>query len=315
MTARKARGLGKRVTVARTAHRRRRGRLRARLKRWILPAVLAVVAVVALAMLWRSRPPSEPAAGEPFSRTERRRAGAALSADSRAWLINHRDEVRATAATFDVSPIALGGIVAAEKTLLTGRVDQMGEEVFLTVFGSLREEDLTRWAADQEIEYQHRLTRGGGRPTLLTPYLWTLGPAQVSLRLAILYEPEVARRTGRTKRSVREILQAVTSTSGGLEYAAALLADAEQAYAEVAGVDIAGDPGLLATLYHLGSPTLRARRLAADNAARERRGTPPDAPRMNWYGAFVDRHAEEIAALLDLPPAEEARGEGTQGIR
>jgi hypothetical protein len=315
MSKRRARGLGKRVVGARAPRRMGRKRIRAGLRRWALPALLAAAAVVALAALWRSRPPRDAGAGEPLSRTERRRAETPLSADARAWLVGHGDEVRATAAAFDVSPIALGGIVAAEKTLLTGRIDAIGEEVFLTVFGSLREEDLTRWAADQEREYQRRLTRGGGRPTLLTPYLWTLGPAQVSLRLAILNEPAVAQRMGRPRRGVKEVVEAVIITPGNLEYAAALLAEAERAYADVAGVDIAADPGLLATLYHLGSPTVRARRLAADNALREERGTPPDPPRMNWYGAFVDRNVGEIAALLDLPRPAGASGGAPQGAR
>jgi len=315
MSKRRARGLGKRVAGARAPRRIGRKRIRAGLRRWALPALLAAAAVVALAAMWRSRPPRDAGAGEPLSRTERRRAETPLSADARVWLVDHQGEVRATAAVFDVSPIALGGIVAAEKTLLTGRIDAIGEEVFLTVFGPLREEDLTRWAAEQEREYQRRLTRGGGRPTLLTPYLWTLGPAQVSLRLAILYEPAVARQMGRPRRGVKEVVEAVITTPGNLEYAAALLAEAERAYADVAGVDIAADPGLLATLYHLGSPTVRARRLAADNALREERGTPPDPPRMNWYGAFVDRNAGEIAALLDLPGPAGAGGGVPQGAR
>lgn len=224
-----------------------------------------------------------------------------LSRDARVWLVAHRGEIRRVAESFDVSPIALGGIVAAEKTLLTGNIDVLGEEIFRTVFGSWREDDLGRWAREQEREYQRRLARGGGRPTLLTPYLWTLGPAQVSFRLAIIYEPQVAHRLGRRERGVKEVLQAVGTTPGNLEYAAALLADAQRVYAEVAGIDIGADPGLLATLYHLGSPITRARRLAAANAARASRGATPGMPRMNWYGAFVDRHAVEIADLLDSP--------------
>ncbi|MFN2421039.1 MAG: DUF1402 family protein [Gemmatimonadota bacterium] len=235
-----------------------------------------------------------------------RRADTPLSEDARLWLVAHRAEVRRVARAFDVSPIALGGIVAAEKTLLTGRVDALGDEVIQVVFGSLRDEDVARWAREQELEYQRRIERGGGRPTLLTPYLWTLGPAQVSLRLAILHEPEVARRMGRPQRSGKEVLEAVTSTPGNLEYAAALLADAQHTYAEVAEIDIAEEPGLLATLYQLGSPSRRARRLAEGNATARRLGAPIDAPQMNLYGTFVDRHAGEIAALLDLPEAEGA---------
>ena len=305
MTKRRARGLGKRG--GRSSSRARGRSAGRRVKRWALPVLLAIAATVGFAALWpraqhARRVPPAPA---PLSAADRRRATTPLSQEARAWLRSHRADVREVARRFDVSPVALGGIVAAEKTLLTGRVDAVGEGVFQGVIGSLGEDDLERWAEEQERDFRRRGAQGGGRPTLLTPYLWTLGPAQVSFRLAILYEPEVARRTGRPKRSVRQVLDAVTSTPGNLEYAAALLGDAQRAYADVAGVDIADDPGLLATLYHLGSPTVRARRLASDNAARASRGDAPDPPRMNWYGAFVDHHAEEIAELLGLNDARD----------
>jgi hypothetical protein len=302
MTARKARRLGMREH-RRPGHRKKR-RSRARGRRWIWAAIGLSIGAVAAAV-WRSRPPDD---AKPtitaLVGSERRRAVTPLSEGARLWLVDHREEVRQVATVFDVSPIALGGIVAAEKTLLTGRVDALGDEVIQVVFGSLRDEDVARWAREQEREYQRRVAQGGGRPTLLTPYLWTLGPAQVSLRLAILYEPVVAGRMQRPERSVREVLEAVTTTAGNLEYAAALLAEAQRAYADVAEINIADDPGLLATLYQLGSPTRRAQRLAEDNALRRQRGAPLHAPRMNGYGAFVDHHAVEIAALLELPGGE-----------
>lgn len=307
MTRRTARGLG-RPRGRSAASGRASRRLSARLKLWIVPAIAGLALGAGLVFFWRAR--LEDAARirdaeRALTTGERRRAASPISEDARRWLVAHRVEVREVARAFEVSPVALGGIVAAEKTLLTGRADALGDEVFRTVFGSLRKDDLERWARDQEHEYQRRIERGGGRPTLLTPYLWTLGPAQVSFRLAILYEPIVARRLGRPQRNVAEVLDAVTSTRGNLEYAAALLADAQRAYAEVAGVDIAREPGLLATLYQLGSPTARARRLVAETTAQSRGGTPGAAPvarpRMNTYGAFVDRHADEIATLLGLP--------------
>lgn len=238
-----------------------------------------------------------------LSAADRRRARTPLTAAARDWLRRERLLVRRTAERFDISPVALGGLVAAEKTLLVGRVDAVGEELFRAVFGSLRPEDLERWVADQERAFQRRTTvpPPGDWRAMRPPYLWTLGPAQVSFRLAIRNEPLVARRLDRQPRNAREVLEAVLSTPGNLEYAAALLAEAERAYRDLAGMDIAGNPGVLATLYHLGAPTVRARRLAADNAARRERGEPAHLPQVNYYGAFVNLHAEEIRALLELP--------------
>ncbi|MGH7565860.1 MAG: DUF1402 family protein [Gemmatimonadota bacterium] len=229
---------------------------------------------------------------------EQHRARTPMSDGAREWLTRHRREVVSVARSFDVSPVALGGIVAAEETLLVGRMDVLGESLFLTVFGTLRKQDLERWVADQERAYQ-RDAREGLAPELervRTPYLWTLGPAQVSFRLAVRIEPQVAATMGRPRRDVKEVLEALTTVPGSLEYASALLAQSRGAYARIAGLDIGGNPGVLATLYHVGAPTVRARRLATHEGGAE-------MPHVNFYGAWVNLHADEIAKLLELPPS------------
>jgi hypothetical protein len=241
---------------------------------------------------------------EALDEGDRERAGRPLSDPARQWLDENGPVVRRVAGAFEVSPVALGGLVAAEKTLLVGRVDDLGDDLFRAVFGSLREADLERWVSDQESRYRRARTDGRGA-IVRNPYLWTLGPAQVSFRLAVQYEPAVARRLDRRERSARQVLEAVTSTAGNLEYAAALLAEAQRAYATIAEMDIAENPGVLATLYHLGAPTVRARRLAADNAARAARGEAPQLPQVNFYGAFVNLHATEIAERIGVPSPEQ----------
>lgn len=240
-----------------------------------------------------------------LSEDARRQADTPLSAEARSWLAAQREVVRAVAADFDVSPVALGGVVAAERTLLTGRVDALGEELFRAVLGSLPEDDLEGWVADQERSFR-RSAPAPAQGGIRNPYLWTLGPAQVSFRLALQYEPAVAERMDRRRRNVKQVLDAVTSVPGNLEYAAALLAEARVAYRDLAGFDIAGNPGVLATLYQLGSPTVRARRLAEENEARRSRGERIHPPQVNAYGAFVNRHAGEIATILGAgaAPAE-----------
>lgn len=223
-----------------------------------------------------------------------------LSDAAREWLVENRYVVRSVARAMGVPPVALGGIVAAEKTLLVGRVDALGEELFRVVFGTVRERDVERWIEDQEARFRREIAgeAESSRFRLKSPYEWTLGPAQVSFRLALHYEPMVARRMGREEREVKEVVRAVTSDAGNLEYAAALLAEGERAYRELAGMDISDNPGVLATLYHLGAPTVRARRLAAENAERREGGEPVQSPQVNYYGAFVNLHAEEIARIL-----------------
>ena len=289
-------------------------------RRWrrLALALLAAVAVgaILLALAWLRRPPPPVAAlydehvieeelpavlvpveGNPgwesLPPDERARARTPMSGAAREWLRRTRAEVVSVARAFEVSPVALGGIVAAEETLLVGRMDAIGERLFLAVFRTLREQDLERWVADQEGAYQREARAGHAleRERVRAPYLWTLGPAQVSFRLAVRAEPQVAATMRRPRRDVKQVLEALTTVPGSLEYAAALLAQSRGAYARIAGLDIADNPGVLATLYHLGAPTVRARRLAI--------GQPPH---VNFYGAWVNLHAAEVAELLGVPP-------------
>ncbi|MGH7550594.1 MAG: DUF1402 family protein [Gemmatimonadota bacterium] len=245
---------------------------------------------------------------EALSPEARRQADTPLSAEARSWLAAQRETVRRVATDFEVSPVALGGVVAAERTLLTGRVDALGEELFRAVLGSLPEDDLERWVDEQERAYRDAVP--GTQRGIRNPYLWTLGPAQVSFRLALQYELVVAERLGRSPRNVKQVLDAVTSVPGNLEYAAALIAEAQADYRDLARFDIRGNPGVLATLYQLGSPAVRARRLADENRVRRARGESVQPPQVNAYGAFVNRHAGEIATILGAgePPAELGAG-------
>jgi hypothetical protein len=293
--------------------------------------VVGVLLAVALAVVWLRRPPDPDAdlyddllaetdigipadlvrvegnpGWESLPPEEQVRARTPMSEAARGWLTRNRAEVVSMARTFGVSPIALGGIVAAEETLLVGRMDAFGESLFLSVFGALREQDLERWVADQERAYQRDAATGrtSERERVRTPYLWTLGPAQVSFRLAVRVEPQVAATTSRSRRNVKEVLEALTTVTGSMEYAAALLAQSRIAYARIAGLEIGKNPGVLATLYHLGAPTVRARRLATGRAER---GGEVEMPQVNFYGAWVNLHAVEIAGLLEVPPPTLAR--------
>lgn len=296
-----------------------------RSRRW-LPWAIAAAGLLAagLSVAWWWRPPEPapdlfggvvadtaalpsdlvPVMGNPgwnsLAPEEQRRARTPLSRAAVEWLTRNREQVVAIADAFDVSPVALGGIVAAEETLLVGRIDAIGESLFQAVFGTLRERDLERWVADQERAYQRDAGAGlqPERDRVRAPYLWTLGPAQVSFRLAIRIEPQVAATLGRPRRDVKEVLAALTTVPGSLEYAAALLAQSRRAYARIARLEIGRNPGVLATLYHLGAPTVRARRLAAGQTG----AAPVEMPQVNFYGAWVNLHAGEIAGLLEVPP-------------
>jgi inner membrane protein len=227
-------------------------------------------------------------------------AAVPLADAARDWIRAQRALIREVADELGVSPVSLAGVVAAERTLLHDPFDASVDALFRAYFATLSESELRTWIAMQEAAYQRELRSMGdpGLRALKNPYLWSVGPSQVSFRNALFYEPRLAKVQGRPERSVREIVAALVVPRGSLEYAAVILLDAQEAYARYADLDVRSQPGILATLYHLGSPARRAIRLGEENRRRELEGQPLATPRMNFYGAFVDRHASEIEALL-----------------
>jgi peptidoglycan/xylan/chitin deacetylase (PgdA/CDA1 family) len=225
---------------------------------------------------------------------------APLSPRAAAWVREHRELIRRTASGLGVPSIALAGVVAAEQTLLHDPHDAVVDAVFRAYLSRLSERDLRGWAAEQETAYRRRLAEGEepGLQMLKSPYLWSVGPAQVSFRNAFFQERRLARLQGRAERTLEELVRAVLTPAGSLEYAAVLLLDAQEAYARYAGVDLRRRPGVLATLYHLGSPARRALRLEEENRLRDLRGEIRAEPQVNHYGAFVDGHAADLEELL-----------------
>lgn len=256
--------------------------------------------LVAAGLLLAGAPQLGGGAAETQVRRELAGADVPLTVEARNWIRDHRRLIQETAARLEVPPLALAGIVAAERSLLRDPYDAVADRLFRTYVATLSEERLRRWVAERESQYQRGLRTGGapGFRLLKDPYVWSLGPAQVSFRNALFYEPRLARLEGRRARSLREIVAAAFTPRGSLEYAAAILRDAQDAYAEHVGLDLRDRPGILATLYHLGSPARRALRLGEENRLRERRGLPPVLPRKNFYGEFVDRHLSELDQLL-----------------
>jgi hypothetical protein len=227
-------------------------------------------------------------------------ADAPISEAARKWIRENHELIRDVGESLTISPVSLAGVVAAERSLLHDPFDSSVDALFGAYFATLTEGELRTWVARQEDGYQRQLKSGGdpGLRSFKNPYLWSVGPSQVSFRNAIFYEPRLAKLQRRSKRSLQEIVAALLSPRGSLEYAAVILLDAQEAYARYADLDLRSQPGVLATLYHLGSPARRAIRLGEENRTRELEGEPPAVPRMNFYGEFVDRHTAELEALL-----------------
>ncbi|ESY35930.1 hypothetical protein X747_27845 [Mesorhizobium sp. LNJC384A00] len=83
-----------------------------------------------------------------------------------------------------------------------------------------------------------------------------------------------------------------------LPYVAATIRKSIDAYKNIAGFDISGNPGLTATLYNVGNPEQRAYALKAENDKRRAAGETVKLPEENYYGWLVNDKLDELKALF-----------------
>ncbi|AZN97419.1 DUF1402 family protein [Mesorhizobium sp. M9A.F.Ca.ET.002.03.1.2] len=83
-----------------------------------------------------------------------------------------------------------------------------------------------------------------------------------------------------------------------LSYVAAALRKSIDAYKDIAGFDISGNPGITSTLYNVGNPEQRAHALKAENDRRRAAGEPEKLPEENYYGWLVNDKLPELKALF-----------------
>jgi hypothetical protein len=91
-----------------------------------------------------------------------------------------------------------------------------------------------------------------------------------------------------------EVYKAIMDPDSTLQYMAAVIRTAIDAYAELAGMDISGNPGITATLYNLGNVRARAAALGRKNAG----AADPALPEENYYGWLVNANIDELEALV-----------------
>jgi hypothetical protein len=95
-----------------------------------------------------------------------------------------------------------------------------------------------------------------------------------------------------------EVYEAIMEPDSTLAYMAASIAASIDAYNNLAGFDISGNPGITATLYNVGNASRRAKALGEDNEKRKKRGLRPKPPSENYYGWLVNDHEEELREII-----------------
>jgi len=128
----------------------------------------------------------------------------------------------------------------------------------------------------------------------------TFGIGQLNPLTALQLTDMVHRISGHERidhRDPQQVYRAIMDPDVSLDYVAAMIRKSIDAYSEIADFDISKNPGLTATLYNLGNPETRAKKLAAQNRLRSQQGLEPKLPEENYYGWLVNDKLEELEAL------------------
>ena len=130
----------------------------------------------------------------------------------------------------------------------------------------------------------------------------TFGLGQLNPLTALMHTDRVNKVSRLRKLSAgnaSEVYKAIMEPDSTLAYMAASIANSIDAYRNLAGFDISGNPGITATLYNVGNASRRAAALAADNAKRKKRGLKPRPPTENYYGWLVNEHEDELREIIE----------------
>lgn len=130
----------------------------------------------------------------------------------------------------------------------------------------------------------------------------TFGIGQLNPLTALMVSDYVHRVSGHRKLdagNANDVYRTIMDPDTTLDYVAATLRMSIDAYRDIAGFDISGNPGITATLYNLGNPRERATALRAENRRREAAGQPPRMPEENYYGWLVNDRIGDLRALFD----------------
>lgn len=139
--------------------------------------------------------------------------------------------------------------------------------------------------------------------TFFQPYYagQTFGLGQLNPLTALQMSDMVHKVSGLPKLDVNDpnaVYKTIMDPDLTLSYVAATLKKSIEAYRNIAGFDISGNPGITSTLYNVGNPEQRARALKAENQRRQAAGEQPKLPEENYYGWLVNDKLPELRALF-----------------
>ncbi|MHA6641454.1 DUF1402 family protein [Mesorhizobium sp. A623] len=249
-----------------------------------------------------------------------------------------RDKIRQAAAAYGIDPIHIVGAIVGEHTYNVDAYDRLqtyyvkaisylaskltfahdGEDIstflqrpqFSKCASQSGSYDL--WECREQIwnhAFRGKTVGGTSFPdnrfgaTFFQPYYagQTFGLGQLNPLTALQMSDLVHKVSGLPKLDVSDpntVYKTIMDPDLTLAYVAATLKKSIDAYRNIAGFDISGNPGITATLYNVGNPEQRAYALKAENDRRRAAGEPEKLPEENYYGWLVNDKLPELRALF-----------------
>lgn len=249
-----------------------------------------------------------------------------------------RGKIRATAAAYGIDPIHIVGAIVGEHTYNVDAYDRLQTYYVKAVaYLSNRlvfrygEEDITDfvqrpefaacadkvesydlWSCRERVwdrQFRGKSVNGTSFPdnrfsaTFFQPLYagQTFGIGQLNPLTALQMSDLVHKISGLPKLDAgnpHQVYETIMDPDLTLPYVAAALKTSIDAYRDIAGFDISGNPGLTATLYNVGNPEQRAHALRAENRKRLSEGQEAKVPEENYYGWLVNDKLPELKALF-----------------
>ncbi|WP_062015259.1 DUF1402 family protein [Aureimonas sp. AU4] len=248
-----------------------------------------------------------------------------------------QEKIRASARRYRIDPVHIAGALVGEHTYNVDAMDRLqtyyvkamsylnsgldfsyrGQTIAGFVarpeFSECREAgDAALWSCRERVferRFRGRTVDGVPYPdnrfgaVFFQPYYagQTFGLGQLNPLTALSVSDRVERVSGLPALDMTkagEVYAAIMNPDQSLDYVAAVIAAEIDAYRDIAGFDISGNPGLTATLYNVGDPIGRAGRLAAENRQRAAGGLGPRWPEENYYGWLVNEKLADLRAIF-----------------
>ncbi len=130
----------------------------------------------------------------------------------------------------------------------------------------------------------------------------TFGVGQIGPIVALSVTDIVHKKSGLPLLSIDnapQVFAQIMSPDASMYYIAASIRVSIDNYRRVAGFDISKNAGIIATLYNLGDSRTRATDLKTINDARAKKGLPPQFPKENFYGWFINEKAGDLRKLVN----------------